>query len=105
MLKLQRGAVYAAVAAIAAGALAGCNKPGSTSTSADTFGNVAIVNGTPITTTEFYADLKGFRPSPNQPTVPAGAALLQQLIGNLLIEQVARNAGVYPSDADIDEQF
>jgi parvulin-like peptidyl-prolyl isomerase len=112
MLNMQRGAALVAVAATLAGALVGCNKSGTSTSGAgglqlDPNANIATVNGTPITQTEFFTDLQAYVTPPqmggNQE--PAGRAVLRQLIQNALVEQLAKSQNVYPTQADIDSQY
>ena len=112
MSNLQRGALLTAVGVMFAGALAGCNQGGSGGSSTGTVSstaNVATVNGTPITQSDFYNQLQIYRPQGNpmggMSTEPAGVAVLRQMIQTQLIEQAAKKDGVYPTDAQIDQQF
>ena len=107
MRTLQRGAALAAAAAFV-GALVGCNK-GSANTDpggADSTANIATVNGAPVTVNDFYVELQAYRPQPNQAAMePDGIITLRKMISDSVMEQLARKDGVYPTDAQIDEQM
>lgn len=108
MLILQRSAALVAVAAVVAGALVGCNKSQSdTSSVGDALvsGNIATVNDTNITKSDFFTELQAYRQNPNQPQQPAGRSVLHAMIENVLVEQMARDQNVYPTNDQIDDQF
>ena len=93
---------FAAVAVIAS--VGGCGKGGDT---------VAVVNGEPITLEEFYKYLQ-IKPEvrvqaangqvatlPVDPSSNIGFQAMQDLIGQKIALQLAKDEGVYPSDADV----
>jgi parvulin-like peptidyl-prolyl isomerase len=112
MSNLQRGTMLTAVALMLAGAVVGCNQGGtggSSSGAVSSGASVATVNGTPITQADFYQQLQVYRPqgSPmgGMNNEPAGTAVLRQMIQTELIEQLAKKDGVYPTDAEVDQQY
>jgi len=106
MRTLQRGVALAAIAAIT-GALAGCNKGAADVGSTNVPGDAAIatVNGAPITSQDVYISLQAYRPQRPSADQPAGIVKLRLLIHNAVIEQMAKKEGVYPTDAQVEEQL
>lgn len=106
MRVLQRGAALVAVAAIAASALVGCNKGSANAGigSADS-AEIATVNDTPISVQDFYVALQAYRPRDASASMTAGNDRLRMLIENTIVEQLAKKEGVYPTDAQIAEQY
>ena len=116
MQQKRRGAALAASAAAMGALIAGCNSGGGNTTvggsSAPSAGvaltgtdAVAKVNGEAITQSEFYSQLQRYTPNPQASSGPAGKAVLQQLIMTVLTEQLAKQEGVAPTDAEIDQQL
>jgi len=70
---------------------------------------IATVNGTAITQADFYHQLKIYRPQSNpmggQSPDSAGEAVLRQMIQTQLVEQLAKADGVFPTQADVDQEF
>ena len=67
---------------------------------------VATVNGEPITRAEFDTQMENYTPDPRNPVaVPTGRAVLERLISNLLVEQLAAQQKVAPTQAEIDDEF
>ncbi|MEO7719206.1 MAG: peptidyl-prolyl cis-trans isomerase [Capsulimonas sp.] len=114
MQNKRRGAALVASAAAMGVFLAGCNTGGGAGGDASSKGAptltgtdaVATVNGEAITQAEFYSQLQRYTPNPQQmSSAPAGKTVLQQLIMNTLTEQLAKQEGVPPTDAQINEQM
>lgn len=107
------------LAALSGIALAGCNHPGTTdSTSVSSGGGTGAVatlttpKGTALTISEpeFYAQLQGFVPNASAQSFapigqPTGRLVLQQMLQNLMVEGLAQDEGVAPTDAEIDTQY
>lgn len=115
MQNKRRGAALVASAAAIGVFIAGCNnggsKPdsggggsmsGSSMTGTD---SVAKVNGEAISQAAFYSQLQRYTPNQQTGATPAGKAVLQQMIMTMLLEQLAKQEGVAPSDAEVDEQM
>jgi parvulin-like peptidyl-prolyl isomerase len=68
---------------------------------------VVTVNGQSIDQTEFFAQLQNYVPSPQAPTanLPAGRAVMQQMITGLCYIGLAQQEGVAPTEAEIDAQY
>jgi parvulin-like peptidyl-prolyl isomerase len=63
-----------------------------------------------VTEPQFYAQLQNYVPNtPPQTFAPvgqsAGRLVLQQLMQNLIVEGLAQDEGVAPTDAEINTQF
>lgn len=119
----RRGAArLASVAVLSTFALAGCNHPGAGDPGTNLLpasgvgtGSVASVTtpkGTTLSITqpEFYAQLQNYIPnSPPQNfapmSQPAGRLVLQQLLMNLMVEGMAQDQGLAPTDAEITGQY
>ncbi len=104
-------------------ALSGCDNHASTSSGGgDSFtasgsdsGPVATVttpkgNALNLSQTEFYDQLQGFvangSPQSFAPVgQPAGRLVIQQLLQNLMVEGLAQDQGVAPTDAEINQQY
>ncbi len=100
-------------------ALAGCNHSDSGGGSLNPFshGDAAVATLTTpknatltITEPEFYAQLQNYVPNtPPQTFAPVGQAagrlVLQQLLLNLMVEGLAQDQGVAPTDAEINTQY
>ena len=102
--------------------LAGCNHSQTTDGGGGLFssatsgsGNVATIT-TPkgsnlsISQSEFYAQLQGYVPNPSaQQFAPlgqqAGRLVLGQMLQNLMLEGLAQDEGVAPTDAEINAQY
>ncbi len=112
MQTYRRGA--ALLASLSALALTGCHHDDT-----DTGGPVAIngaapiatVNGQTITQQEFFTQLQAYRPpepaqlpQPGQGP-PVGQTVLRSLISSLLVEQLAQQQGVAPTDAQVDALY
>ncbi len=68
---------------------------------------VATINGQAVSQTEFFLQLQNYRP-PQQSLgspIPAGAAIMQQLIQAALQESLAKQQGVSPTDAQVDDEY
>ena len=118
-LTRRSAARLTSLAALSGLALAGCSHPGSTDTTSVTGSS----NGGPVATLttpkgstltvnepEFYAQLQGFVPNASAQSFapvgqPAGRLVLQQMIQNLMVEGLAQDQGVAPTDAEIDTQY
>ncbi len=116
MQPFRRGATRLASLSLAALALAGCHH--NDATSLDSTGHpvlngsnaVATVNGTDITQQQFFTQLQNYIPpqqDPQMPTAPqpAGQAVLRQMISADLIEQLAAQQGVAPTDAEVNALY
>ena len=127
----RRGAArLAPLAVLSALALAGCNHPAPTDTTgggqtlttpgapAGAVATVTTPKGTvlSITQPEFYAQLQNYVPnSPPSPTSPqggyappgqpAGRLVLQQLLLSLMLQGLAQDQGVAPTDAEINARY
>jgi parvulin-like peptidyl-prolyl isomerase len=68
---------------------------------------VATVNQQAVTQSEFFAQLQNYAPNPQSPTaaMPAGRAVLQQMIQGLCYIGLAQQEGVAPTDAEVDAQY
>lgn len=71
----------------------------------DSSQDVAVVNGEGITWADFITNLQAYQPTEAEVGIPTGRSMLEHLILNQIIEQLARKDGVYPTDAQIDDQF
>ncbi|BDI34381.1 hypothetical protein CCAX7_64320 [Capsulimonas corticalis] len=116
MQNKRRGAALVASAAAMGVLIAGCNNGGGKTEGASgtaTAGApltgtdaVAKVNGEAISQSDFYTQLQRYTPNPQQMSqAPAGRIVLQQLINNLMMEQLAKQEGVAPTDAEVDAQL
>ena len=102
-------------------ALSGCDNHASTS-SGDSFtasgsdaGPAATVttpkgNVLNLSQTEFYDQLQGFVPNGSPQSFalvgqPAGRLVIQQLLQNLMVEGLAEDQGIAPTDAEINQQY
>jgi parvulin-like peptidyl-prolyl isomerase len=68
---------------------------------------VATVNQQSITESEFFAQLQNYSVNPQSPTaeMPAGRAVLQQMIIGLCFIGLAQQEGVAPTDAEVQTQY
>ncbi len=62
-----------------------------------------------LSQTEFYDQLQGFIPNSPQGSAPAGQPagrlVIQQLLQNLMVEGLAQDQGVAPTDAEVSQQY
>lgn len=98
-------------------ALAGCNHSGTSDTGTFTaasggspMATVKTPKGNTLTITqpEFFAQLQAFTPNPNQQQFAgqsAGRIVLSQMLQSLLVEGLAQDQGVAPTDAEINTQY
>jgi len=123
----RRGAArLTSLAVLSSFALAGCNHSGTTASgsgtgSGDAGGAVATIttpknNTLSLSQPEFFAQLQGFVPnSPPSPAAPqgnyappgqpAGRLVLGRMLQNLMVEGLAQDQGVAPTDAEINAQY
>lgn len=123
----RRGAArLTSLAVLSSLALAGCNHSGTTDSgsgtgSGDGSGTVATIttpknNTLSITQPEFFAQLQSYVPnSPASPAAPqgsyappgqqAGRLVLARMLQNLMLEGLAKDQGVAPTDAEINAQY
>ena len=118
-LTRRSAARLSSLAALSCIALAGCNRsgggsfiPGGGSSSDAAVASLTTPKGTTLTITqpEFYAQLQNYVPNtPPQTFAPVGQAagrlVLQQLLLNLMVEGLAQDQGVAPTDAEINTQY
>ena len=115
MQTFRRGAGLASALTALALSVAGCHNGGSntnTSTNgiptlnaADT---VASVKKQSITQAQFFTQLQNYTANPQNPSaasLPAGRAVLQQMITNTAFIEMAQDQNVAPTDAEVEAQF
>ena len=119
--RLTSLAVLSSLAAVPL-ALSGCGHSGTTDSSGNTVSSDPASSG-PVATlttpkgstlslsqTEFYDQLQGFIPNASQQQFapigqPAGRLVMQQLLQNLVLEGLAQDQGVAPTDAEVTQQY
>ena len=118
-LTRRRAAHLSSLAALSCLALAGCNNSDGSGGTLNPFnhGDAAVATLTTpknatlsITQPQFYAQLQNYVPNtPPQTFAPvgqtAGRLVLQQLLLNLMVEGLAQDQGVAPTDAEINTQY
>ncbi len=119
--RLTSLAVLSSLAAVPL-VLSGCNHAGTTDSGGNSIatggsdsGPVATVTtpkGSTLTLSqnEFYDQLQGFVPNGSPQSFapvgqPAGRLVIQQLLQNLMIEGLAQDQGVAPTDAEVNQQY
>lgn len=116
----RRGAArLTSLAVLSSLALAGCNHSaatdgggGSITGPTGSSGSVATIT-TPkgsnlsISQSQFYAQLQSYTPNPQQFTSPqqVGRLVLGQMLQSLMLEGLAQDEGVAPTDAEINSQY
>jgi len=120
--RLTSLAVLSSLAAVPL-VLSGCDNHASNSSSGS--GNTFMAGGDsgPVATvttpkgsvlnlsqTEFYDQLQGFVPNGSPQSFapvgqPAGRLVIQQLLQNLMVEGLAQDQGVAPTDAEVNQQY
>ncbi len=106
----RRGAALLTSFAVLALPLTGCGKHDDGSgavTPLNASDNVATVDQASVTQSEFFAQLQNYAPNPQSPTgnLPAGRAVLQQVITGLCFIGLAQQQNVAPTDAEVDAQY
>jgi len=116
-LTRRSAARLSSLAVLSCFALAGCNHSGGSSLNPFSSGDTAVATLTTpkgasltITEPEFFAQLQNYIPNtPPQTFAPvgqtAGRLVLQQLLLNLMVEGLAQDQGVAPTDAEINTQY
>ena len=107
MQTFRRGAALLLSLSVVTLALAGCHHADNGGT--DNTGHVelngtdavATINGQDITQQQFFTQLQNYVPPQNAPPQPAGQAVLRQMIAAMLVEQLAKDQGVAPTDAEV----
>jgi len=120
MQMTRRSAARLSSLAVLSFALAGCNHtdsgPGGSFSPSGQSGAAVATLTTPknatltVTEPQFYAQLQNYVPNtPPQTFAPVGQAagrlVLQQLMQNLIVEGLAQDEGVAPTDAEVNAQF
>ena len=115
----RRGAArLTSLAVLSSLTLAGCNHSattdggGSISSPTGSSGSVATIttpkgNNLSISQSQFYAQLQSYTPNPQQFTAPqqVGRLVLGQMLQSLMLEGLAQDEGVAPTDAEINSQY
>lgn len=120
--RLTSLAVFSSLAAVPL-VLSGCDNHAPTSSGGGASFTANGSDGGPVATvttpknnvldlsqTEFYDQLQGFIPNGSPQSfapvgAPAGRMVIQQLLQNLIVEGLAQDQGVAPTDAEINQQY
>lgn len=112
MQTFRRGAGLASALTALALSAAGCHSSGSSTTTngvptlnaADTVASVRKQN---ISQSQFFTQLQNYATNPQSPTasLPAGRAVLQQMITNVAFIEMAKDQNAAPTEAEVDAQF
>ncbi len=116
--RLASLAVLSSLAAVPL-TLTGCNNAASSAGGGNTISTTGADAGpvatltTPkgstltVSQTEFYDQLQGYVPNANPQTAgqSAGRLVIQQMLVNLMLEGLAQDQGVAPTQAEIDQQY
>jgi hypothetical protein len=118
-LTRRSAARLTSLAALSGLALAGCNHPATndiTSVTSGGSGSTVATLTTPkgstltVSEPEFYAQLQSFVPNASAQSFapigqPTGRMVMQQMLQNLMVEGLAQDEGVAPTNAEIETQY
>lgn len=94
MFKAKISVVALLVLAVSATLLTGCGRKG-----------LVSINGAKVSKDEFYARLEKVPVQTTSGTKPAGQYVIEQIIGEQLIQQYAKDQGVAPSETQIKKKL